>query len=52
MLPFCLTTFNLTMAMCIHVREPMSYGDRWDMFQCKQLLRLEVQIVDFLATEY
>lgn len=22
------------------------------MFQCKQLLRLEVQIVDFLATEY
>lgn len=38
--------------MYIHVREPKSYGDRWDMFQCKQLLRLEVQIVDFLATEY
>lgn len=36
--------------MYIHVREPKSYGDRWDMFQCKQ--RLEVQIVDFLATEY
>lgn len=38
--------------MYIHVREPKSYGDRWDMFQCKQLLRLKVQIVDFLATEY
>lgn len=50
MLAFYLSTFNLTMAMYIHVREPKSYGDRWDMFQCKQLLQLEVQIVDFLAT--